>query len=78
MADDTFREVTAKLLLGTVADTDVATAASEQRACVEMFVCVMRDSVNPEIVLGHGMVMFAYGSETTIHGIKDVLVELTK
>jgi hypothetical protein len=70
-------ELVKQLVLAIPAE-EVADMAASQRAISYSFNGVIRDGVMPEIVVGHCVVIIAYGSEKAIANINRVLVEISE
>jgi hypothetical protein len=64
-----------KLLVQEVSPEEVAESAANGKAVCDMFTCIIRDEVMRDIVVGHAVVVVAYGSELSIGKVKQALLE---
>lgn len=69
------KEEMVKLVLSEIPSETIADAAASAHAVADIFTCQVKDSVIPEITVGHALVMVAYGSELSIGKIKKALVD---
>jgi hypothetical protein len=59
--------------VGAIDREEVAEAAANAKAICQIYRCVIRDEVMREIVVGHAVVIVAYGSEVSTTAIKEAV-----
>jgi translation initiation factor 2 alpha subunit (eIF-2alpha) len=75
---DGVKEVMIKCLVRDAATPEeMADNAASGKAVANIYSCVIKDEIMPDITVVHGVVVIAYGSERSIENIKKALTEIS-